>query len=386
MAAKKSSKSAPAKSPPKKPAAKVVAKVMKKSAGKAAAKPAAKAPAKVVAKAPAKVVAKAPAKVVAKAPAKVVAKAPTKVVAKAPAKVVAKAPTKVVAKTPVKAVAKTPVKVVAKAPVKGVGKAAVVVAKKGAAVPVAKPLAKGAAATAPVAAVAQVLGKNGKAIIVPVTAKQTGKMPTVPEVIDLRMSRKGPIELGSHKSVTAMAVAVLQSRGDTSGYLIINGRRVRAISTKDIVLPKKPRGGSTAVVVPPTQSQIAEIKTKLTSAELKEYHERLLMKRKSLISMLNGLEDEALRSPGGNLSNTPVHMADSGSDVYEQEFNLGMAETERELLKEIDAALTRVGSKTYGVCQMTGKPITKARLDAKPWAKYSIEAERISEANTPRSS
>ncbi len=382
MAAKKSSKSAPAKSPPKKPAAKAaakaVAKVMKKAAGKAAAKPAAKAPAKVVAKAPAKVVAKAPTKVVAKAPAKVVAKAPTKVVAKAPAKVVAKAPTK--------AVAKTPEKVVAKAPVKGAGKAAPVVAKKGAVVPVAKPVAKGAAAKALVPAVAQVLGKNGKAIIVPVTAKQTGKMPTVPEVIDLRMSRKGPIELGSHKSVTAMAVAVLQSRGDTSGYLIINGRRVRAISTKDIVLPKKPRGGSTAVVVPPTQSQIAEIKTKLTSAELKDYHERLLMKRKSLISMLNGLEDEALRSPGGNLSNMPVHMADSGSDVYEQEFNLGMAETERELLKEIDAALLRVGSKTYGVCQMTGKPITKARLDAKPWAKYSIEAERISEANTPRSS
>jgi DnaK suppressor protein len=374
LAAKKSSKSAPAKSPPKKPAAKAVAKVMKKAAGKAAAKPAAKAPAKVVAKAPAKVVAKAPTKVVAKAPAKVVAKAPTKVVAKAPAKVVAKAPAKVVAKTPEK--------VVAKAPVKGAGKAAPVVAKKGAVVPV----AKGAAAKALVPAVAQVLGKNGKAIIVPVTAKQTGKMPTVPEVIDLRMSRKGPIELGSHKSVTAMAVAVLQSRGDTSGYLIINGRRVRAISTKDIVLPKKPRGGSTAVVVPPTQSQIAEIKTKLTSAELKDYHERLLVKRKSLISMLNGLEDEALRSPGGNLSNMPVHMADSGSDVYEQEFNLGMAETERELLKEIDAALLRVGSKTYGVCQMTGKPITKARLDAKPWAKYSIEAERISEANTPRSS
>ena len=370
MAAKKSSKSAPAKSTPKKPAAKAVAKVMKKATGKAAVKPAAKAPAKVVAKAPAKVVAKAPAKVVAKTPAKVVAKAPAKVVAKAPAKVVAKAP----------------VKVVTKAPVNGAGKAAPVVAKKGAVVPVAKPLAKGAAAKALVPAVAQVLGKNGKAIIVPVTAKQTGKMPTVPEVIDLRMSRKGPIELGSHKSVTAMAVAVLQSRGDTSGYLIINGRRVRAISTKDIVLPKKPRGNSTAVVVPPTQSQIEEIKTKLTSAELKDYHERLLMKRKTLISMLNGLEDEALRSPGGNLSNMPVHMADSGSDVYEQEFNLGMAETERELLKEIDAALLRVGSKTYGVCQMTGKPITKARLDAKPWAKYSIEAERISEANTPRSS
>jgi RNA polymerase-binding protein DksA len=96
--------------------------------------------------------------------------------------------------------------------------------------------------------------------------------------------------------------------------------------------------------------------------------------------MLSGMEDEALRSPGGNLSNMPVHMADMGSDVYEQDFTLGMAENERALLDEIDAALQRIEDKTYGVCQMTGKQITKARLDAKPWAKYSIEAERIAEA------
>jgi RNA polymerase-binding protein DksA len=96
--------------------------------------------------------------------------------------------------------------------------------------------------------------------------------------------------------------------------------------------------------------------------------------------MLSGMEDEALRSPGGNLSNMPVHMADMGSDVYEQDFTLGMAENERALLDEIDAALQRIEDKTYGVCQMTGKQITKARLDAKPWAKYSIEAERIAES------
>ena len=290
-------------------------------------------------------------------------------------------------------------KVAAKLAAKPVAKSAVVVAKKGAPSAAVKPTAKGAAVSAKLpagktpiagkgaAAKAVVLvpvGKNGKPIVVPVPYKPTGKMPTEPEVIDLKVSRKGPLELGSHKSVTAMAVAVLQGRGESSGYLIINGRRVRAISTKNIVLPKKPRGSSAAAVVPPTQSQIAEIRTKMLTGELSEYRERLLVKRKSLISTLTGLENEALRHPGGNLANTPINTADGGSDVYEQEFNLGMAESERELVGEIDAALLRISSKTFGVCQMTGKPITKARLDAKPWAKYSIEAERISEANTQR--
>lgn len=118
--------------------------------------------------------------------------------------------------------------------------------------------------------------------------------------------------------------------------------------------------------------------------ELDEYRELLRAKRRQLVGMLNGMEDEALRSSGGNLSNMPVHMADMGSDVYEQDFTLGMAETERLILDEIDAALQRIEDKTFGVCQMTGKPISKARLDAKPWAKFTIEAERISEASGGR--
>ena len=95
-----------------------------------------------------------------------------------------------------------------------------------------------------------------------------------------------------------------------------------------------------------------------------------------LIARVTGLEDDALRSSGGNLSNMPLHMADIGTDTFDQDLAIGMAETERELLREIDEALDRITAKTYGVCQLTGKPIPKARLDAKPWAKYTIEAAR----------
>jgi RNA polymerase-binding transcription factor DksA len=197
--------------------------------------------------------------------------------------------------------------------------------------------------------------------------------------------KKGPIDLAQHKSVAAAAAAVAQARtGDTGEFIIINGRRVRAISTKGLTIAKKSKSAAAEAPPPPTDQQIAEIKTKLTKKELDEYRALLLAKRRQLVGMLSGMEDEALRSSGGNLSNMPVHMADMGSDVYEQDFTLGMAETERAILTEIDAALLRIENKTFGVCQMTGKPISKARLDAKPWAKYTIEAERIAESGGAR--
>ena len=229
---------------------------------------------------------------------------------------------------------------------------------------------------------AKAKGKSAPAKTVKTPAKSTGEtgasdMPNVP--------KKGPIDTAHHKSVAVVAAAIANARGDDgSGYIMVNGRRVRAISTKGIVLPKKSKSSAAEAAPAPTDQQIASIKTKLSKKELDDYRTLLLAKRKQLVGMLNGMEDEALRSSGGNLSNMPVHMADMGSDVYDQDFTLGMAETERAILDEIDAALQRIADRTFGVCQMTGKPISKARLDAKPWAKYSIEAERIAEANGSR--
>ena len=88
------------------------------------------------------------------------------------------------------------------------------------------------------------------------------------------------------------------------------------------------------------------------------------------------MESEALRSSGSNLSNLPVHMADMGTDNYEQEFTLGLVEKDRGLLREINSALAKIQNGTYGICEGTGKPITKVRLEAQPWARFSIEHAR----------
>jgi len=122
-----------------------------------------------------------------------------------------------------------------------------------------------------------------------------------------------------------------------------------------------------------------ERKSHLTAEELAEFREVLLNKRRELVDDMVNLEDEARRtgSDGGSASSAmPIHMADLGSDTWEQEFTLNLIEKERAIVREIDEALDRIQKKTYGTCLATGKSISKARLRVKPWAKYCIEYAR----------
>jgi RNA polymerase-binding protein DksA len=115
----------------------------------------------------------------------------------------------------------------------------------------------------------------------------------------------------------------------------------------------------------------------LSSKELEHFRELLLTKRRELVGDMSSMEREALRSTtGSNLSSLPLHMADMGTDNYEQEFTLGLVEKDRQLLREINRSLAKIIDGSYGICEGTGKPITKARLEAQPWAKYSIEYAR----------
>jgi DnaK suppressor protein len=75
------------------------------------------------------------------------------------------------------------------------------------------------------------------------------------------------------------------------------------------------------------------------------------------------------------------HMADAGTDAYDQDFALGMASSEQDAIYEIEEAMRRIKSGTFGVCEMTGKPIEPARLAAIPWTRFSADAERELERN-----
>jgi RNA polymerase-binding protein DksA len=115
----------------------------------------------------------------------------------------------------------------------------------------------------------------------------------------------------------------------------------------------------------------------LSRQDVEQFRQMLLDKRVEILGDVSTLHNEALdkdrRDAAGDLSSMPIHMADLGSDNYELEFTLGLIEGERAILREIDEALERIRQGTYGLCLATGKPIGKARLKAKPWAKYCYE-------------
>ncbi len=129
-------------------------------------------------------------------------------------------------------------------------------------------------------------------------------------------------------------------------------------------------------------------KYSLTKDDIETFKQALLEKRREILRNVTEFEDEALKKSrldaSGDLSSMPIHMADLGTDNYEQEFALGLMDSERKLLREIDNALQRMTDGTYGICEGTGRPIRKARLKAQPWARYCVEYARMLEQGLTR--
>ncbi len=121
----------------------------------------------------------------------------------------------------------------------------------------------------------------------------------------------------------------------------------------------------------------------LSAAEIDCFRDLLLQKRHEILINVNEFQDEALKKSrkdaAGDLSSMPLHMADLGTDNFEQEFAIGLMDTERKLLSEIDAALERVENGVYGICEGTQTMISKPRLEAQPWARYSVDYARKKE-------
>ena len=118
----------------------------------------------------------------------------------------------------------------------------------------------------------------------------------------------------------------------------------------------------------------------MTKAELDTYRESLLALRSRLTGDVSHLADEALRARGGeasgSLSNAPLHMADLGTDNFEQEFSLTLLQNQEQALKEIGEALERIRHGSFGRCEECQGAIPKARLQALPYTRHCVECAR----------
>jgi RNA polymerase-binding transcription factor DksA len=149
----------------------------------------------------------------------------------------------------------------------------------------------------------------------------------------------------------------------------------KKITSKAPPTPKK-QGLATAAAIlgrpPAAQVKAAkrngDVKIK---AEWQVFYDRLLELRDQLLRQMNGLAKESAQEMAGY----SLHMADSGTDNFDRDFALSLLSSDQDAIYEIEEALKRIEKNTYGVCELTNKPIPRARLEAIPWTRFTVQAQ-----------
>ncbi len=130
-----------------------------------------------------------------------------------------------------------------------------------------------------------------------------------------------------------------------------------------------------------TQNPIEQIKANHKPRKLDPFtrgqKDKLLQLRDAMVDSMAGVAQDTLRSraEGSEASAFGMHQADAGSDAYDRDFALSLLSQEQDALYEIDQALKRIELGTYGICEMSGKSIPRARLEAIPFARFTVECQ-----------
>lgn len=148
---------------------------------------------------------------------------------------------------------------------------------------------------------------------------------------------------------------------------------MKHVMKKPLPRSKTPASATSAAILgrPLAKAGAAHVDTKKIKPEWQGYYTCLLELREQLMHQMNGLAKESAQElPGYSL-----HMADSGTDNFDRDFALSLLSADQDSVYEIEEALKRIEKKTYGVCELTGKAIPKARLEAIPWTRFTVEAQ-----------
>jgi DnaK suppressor protein len=130
-------------------------------------------------------------------------------------------------------------------------------------------------------------------------------------------------------------------------------------------------GAATAASILGNTGPLGANNGKKIKAEWSKYYKVLLELRERLLAQMSGLAKESAEE----LASYSLHMADSGTDNFDRDFALSLLSSDQDAIYEIEEALKRIEKHTYGVCELTGKVIPKARLEAIPWTRFTVEAQ-----------
>jgi DnaK suppressor protein len=141
---------------------------------------------------------------------------------------------------------------------------------------------------------------------------------------------------------------------------------------KKAAAPKKVAAATAASILGGPVSKNADVNGhRKIKAEWSKYYNNLLDLRERLMNQMSGLAKESAEE----MSSYSLHMADSGTDNFDRDFALSILSSDQDAIYEIEEALKRIEKNTYGICELTQKPIPKARLDAIPWTRFTVEAQ-----------
>ncbi|PYJ27746.1 MAG: molecular chaperone DnaK [Verrucomicrobia bacterium] len=163
-------------------------------------------------------------------------------------------------------------------------------------------------------------------------------------------------------------------------------RPARKVHAKKARVVKAARRTKTARRSPKSRRQTTELPAVLLGLNhrekrldpfIRKQKEKLLQLRDAMVDSMAGVAQGTLRSraEGSEASAFGMHQADAGSDAYDRDFALSLLSQEQDALYEIDEALKRIELGTYGKCEMSGKPIPRARLEAIPFARFTVECQ-----------
>ncbi len=137
-----------------------------------------------------------------------------------------------------------------------------------------------------------------------------------------------------------------------------------------------------AAPAPAPEPAPAPVKGGLSKSELNEFRALLIHRKRVIQGDVQGLEKEGLKKgsdAAGDLSTLPMHLADMGTDSFEQDMSLGLMENETDELQEIDEALERIKDGSFGLCETCKKRIPKERLKAIPYARLCVNCKKKEE-------
>lgn len=167
----------------------------------------------------------------------------------------------------------------------------------------------------------------------------------------MKAAREKPKKHGTRKVPAARAAKSSKANGA--------GKNSHTVNSMEAILPGKNNRG------------------KKLDAFTRAQKEKLLHLRDAMVDSMAGVAKDNLRSraEGSEASAFGMHQADAGSDAYDRDFALSLLSQEQDALYEIDQALKRIELGTYGICEMSGKAISHARLEAIPFARFTVECQ-----------